>query len=299
METRCRSAPGDGHNDPVLLCRAVDSPGHNHLPPLKRASKREVCRWPARYRESWRYFFRAQLEQPSFIFTHNQAGVALHRNKGCQPFVFKERFSPSPAARAAIEMPIARTLPAVGPGVQRFHVDNRGVVIPDVVDVEVDVVHPEVSQTRSSERVIALFSKPIPSAIWKKWFVVKLVAGTTFRSFGLSPAAPGQRTVRWSRSDRRWRRPVKIDALFQSVADDVPAMLSFSVQSDADPLTDRQTPIHPMQTAGETAVTSRSRYTASLFFLGRLPPEYVARSVWPRVPGQAFCRAICRHPGRR
>ncbi len=148
--------------------------------------------------------------------------MALHRNKGCQPFAFGKGVRLRQLPGIAIGNANRAHLAGGHCGVQRLqHVDNRGVVIPDVVDVEVDVVHPEVSQTLVKRAGYRLFSADplgnLGSGSWQK-----LGGQHHLLAFCHLPQRPAN--VPFAGAVLIGDGGiVKIDALFQSVADDVPA----------------------------------------------------------------------------
>ena len=144
--------------------------------------------------------------------------MALHRNKGCQPFAFGKGVRLRQLPGIAIGNANRAHLAGGHCGVQRLqHVDNRGVVIPDVVDV----VHPEVSQTLVKRAGYRLFSAdPLGNLRGGSW--QKLGGQHHLLAFCHLPQRPAN--VPFAGAVLIGDGGiVKIDDLFQSVADDVPA----------------------------------------------------------------------------
>ena len=148
--------------------------------------------------------------------------MALHGDKGRQPFAFGKGVRLRQLPGIAIGNANRAHLAGGHGGVQRLqHVDNRGVVIPDVVDVEVDVVHPEVSQTLVERAGYRLFSADplgyLGSGSWQK-----LGGQHHLLAFCHLPQRPANVPLTGAVliGDSGI---VKIDALFEAVANDVPA----------------------------------------------------------------------------
>ena len=166
--------------------------------------------------------FSAQTEELSFIFTHNQVVVALHGNKGRQPFAFGKgvRFRKLPGI--AIGYTNSAHFALSNGGMKRFkHLNNWRVVIPDVVNVEVDVVHPQILQALIERSGYCLFSAD-PRGNLRGGSRQKLGGQHHVLAFCHLPQRPANVSLAGAVLIGDGGI-VKIDTLFETVADDVPA----------------------------------------------------------------------------